>query len=177
MASGEILACSKFYFSLDGFEDLMVKKVSGISITLQTAGDTKPFGVTKGGKSNIQATVCGVENQKVTVEFVATAEDNRLMNWFHESHSEPILGGGTATKGVRKTGSLVIYNQGGDEAIRYNLKGIMPASYKSTKMEAGSTELTTETLEFVYESLLREKQLSDRWKGEAFGQKSQGFER
>jgi phage tail-like protein len=157
MASGEILACSKFYFSMDGFEDLIVKKVSGISITLQTAGDTKPFGVTKGGKSNIQATVCGVENQKVTVEFVATVEDNRLMNWFHESHSEPILGGGTKTKGERKTGSLIIYNQGGDEAIRYNLTGIMPASYKSTKMEAGSTELTTETVELVYESLIREK--------------------
>jgi phage tail-like protein len=79
------------------------------------------------------------------------------MKWFHESHSEPIIGGGTTTKGVRKTGSLVIYNQGGEEAIRYSLKGVMPASYKSTKMEAGSTELTTETLELVYENLLRDK--------------------
>lgn len=157
MAAGEILSCSKFYFQLDGFEDMIIKKVSGISVTLQTAGDTKTFGVTKGGKSNIQATVCGVENQKITVEFVSTVEDDRLMKWFHQSHSEPIIGGGTQTKGERKTGSLILYNQGGDEAVRYNLKGVMPASYKSTKLEAGSTELSTETLEFVYESLRREK--------------------
>lgn len=157
MASNEILACSKFYFQLDGLEDLVVKKVSGISVGLQTAGDTKAFGVSKGGKSKIQATVTGVENKKITVEFVCTVEDDRLMKWFHESHSEPIIGGGTKTKGERKTGSLILYNQGGDEAIRYNFTGVMPASYKSTKMEAGSTNLATETLEFVYESMHRVK--------------------
>ena len=157
MASNEILACSKFYFQLDGLEDLVVKKVSGISVGLQTAGDTKAFGVSKGGKSKIQATVTGVENKKITVEFVCTVEDDRLMKWFHESHSEPIIGGGTKTKGERKTGSLILYNQGGDEAIRYNFTGVMPASYKSTKMEAGSTNLATETLEFVYEGMHRVK--------------------
>jgi phage tail-like protein len=157
MSVGEILACSKFYFQLDGLEDLIVKKVSGISIGLQTAGDTKPFGVTKGGKSNIQATVTGVEHKKITVEFVSTVEDNRLMQWFHDSHSEPILGGGTTTKGERKTGSLIIYNQGGEEAVRYNFTGVMPSSYKSTKMEAGSTNLAVETLDFAYEDLKRVK--------------------
>ncbi|HAA32827.1 MAG TPA: phage tail protein, partial [Cyanobacteria bacterium UBA8553] len=152
-----ILSCSKFYFQLDGFEDMVVKKVSGIAVTLQTAGDTKAFGVTKGAKSQIQATVCGVENQKVTVEFVSTVQDDRLQKWYHQSHSEPIIGGGTQTQGDRKTGSLILYNQGGTEAIRYNLAGVMPASYKSTKLEAGSTELATETLEFVFESLRRIK--------------------
>jgi phage tail-like protein len=153
----EILSCSKFYFQLQGFEDMIIKKVSGISMTLQTAGDTKPFGVTKGAKSQIQATVCGVENQKITVEFVSTVQDDRLQKWFHESHSEPFAGGGTQTKGVRKEGSLILYNQAGEEAVRYNLLGVMPASYKSTKLEAGSTELATETLEFVFERLWREK--------------------
>jgi phage tail-like protein len=157
MASQEILACSKFYFQLDGLDDLVVKKVSGIGIGLQTAGDTKPYGVSKGGKSKIQATVTGVENKKITVEFVCTVEDDRLMKWFHDSHSEPMIGGGTKTKGERKTGSLILYNQGGDEAIRYNFTGVMPASYKSTKMQAGHAELATETLEFVYESLHRVK--------------------
>jgi hypothetical protein len=33
----------------------------------------------------------------------------------------------------------------------------MAASYKSTKMEAGSTALATETLDFVYEHLHRMK--------------------
>ncbi|NEQ20785.1 MAG: phage tail protein, partial [Microcoleus sp. SIO2G3] len=75
----------------------------------------------------------------------------------HKSHAEPIIGGGTQTGGERKTGSLVIYNQAGKEAVRYNFTGVMAASYKSTKMEAGSTNLATETLEFVCESLHRVK--------------------
>jgi len=157
MAAGEVLACSKFYFQLDGHEDLIVKKVSGVGITLQTAGDTKSFGVSKGGKSVIQATVTGMENGKVTVEFVSTVEDDRLMKLYSESHSEPIAGGGTSNKGNRLTGSIILYNQGGEEAARWNLDGVMAATYKSSKLEAGSTELSTETLEFVYEHLHRVK--------------------
>jgi phage tail-like protein len=157
MADGEILACSKFYVEINGLEDLIVKKVSGIEIKLQTAGDTKPFGVTKGGKSQMQATVTGVENGKITVEYVDTVEDDRLMKWYEDSHSEPIKGGGSSNKGERKEGSIVLYNQGGEEAARWNLTGLMPASYKSSKLEAGSTELGTETVELVYENMHRVK--------------------
>lgn len=157
MAKDEILSCSKFYFNLDGLDDLIVKKVSGVGNTLQTAGDKKSFGVSKGGKSAIQATVTGVTNGKVTVEFVATVQDKRLVEWYSQSHSEPIAGGGTQTKGVRKTGSIILYNQGGEEAARWNLAGIMPQSYKSSKLAAGEEGLSTETVEFAYESLHRIK--------------------
>lgn len=157
MSKGEILACSKYYFSLDGLEDLVVKKVSGIGSTLQTAGTDKSYGVSKGGKSVIQATVTGVSNAKITVEFVATVEDKSLYQWFVDSHSQVSIGGGSKTKGERKTGSLTVYNQGGEEAARWNLTGVMPSSYKTTKLEAGSEGLSTETVEFVYESLHRVK--------------------
>ncbi|MBH8575149.1 phage tail protein [Nostocaceae cyanobacterium CENA369] len=157
MAKGEILACSKFYFQLDGLEDLIVKKVSGVGNTLQTAGDMKSFGVTKGGKSAIQATVTGVTNSAITVEFVATSDDKRLVEWYTESHSEVIAGGGTKTKGARKTGSVVLYNQGGEEAARWNITGIMPKTYKSSKLAAGEEGLSTETVEFAYESMHRIK--------------------
>jgi phage tail-like protein len=157
MAANELLAMSKFYVQFDGLEDLVVKKISGIQITLETAGDKKPFGVTKGGKSQMQATVTGVSNSKVTIEFVSTDEDNRLMQWYEESHSEPIKGGGTRNKGALKTGSIILYNQGGEEAARWNMTGVMPQSYKSSKLEAGSTNLSTETVVFVYEHLRRIK--------------------
>ena len=157
MANGEILASSKFYVEIDGLTDLIVKKVTGISTTLQTAGDMKSFGVTKGGKSVIQATVTGITNAKITVDFVATVQDKRLYQWFMDSHSQVSVGGGSKTKGERKTGSIILYNQGGEEAARWNLTGMMPSSYKSTKLEAGAEGLTTETVEFVYESLHRVK--------------------
>jgi phage tail-like protein len=149
MAAGEVLACSKFYFQLDGYEDLIVKSVSGVGVTLQVAGDTKSYGVTKDGKSVIQATVTG--------EYVSTAQDRRLLDLYSDSHSEVIAGGGSSNKGKRLTGSLIFYNQGGEPAAQWNLTGVMAASYKSTKMEAGATALATETLEFVYESLHRTK--------------------
>jgi phage tail-like protein len=157
MAAGEVLSCSKFYFQLDGYDDLIVKSVSGIGITLQVAGDTKSYGVTKDGKSVIQATVTGTENGKVTVEYVSTVEDRRLLDLYSDSHSEVITGGGSANEGKRLTGSLFFYNQGGKPAAQWNLTGVMAASYKSTKMEAGSTALATETLDFVYEHLHRVK--------------------
>ena len=155
MGAGEVLACSKFYVEIDGLDDLIVKKVSGIGITLEVAGDTLPFGVTKGGKAQMQATVTGTSNGKLSVEFVDTVEDNRLMQWYEDSHSESIKGGGSVTKGERKTGSIILYNQGGEEAARWSMTGLMPASYTASKLEAGSTELATETVELVYESLLR----------------------
>ncbi|MCU0567169.1 MAG: phage tail protein [Oculatellaceae cyanobacterium Prado106] len=157
MAAGEILACSKFYFQLDGFDDLIVKSVSGVGITLQTAGDAKSYGVSKGAKSVIQATVTGIENGKVTVEYVSTVEDDRLLKLYSDSHSEVIAGGGSSNKGKLLTGSLIFYNQGGEEAARWNLSGIMASSYKSAKMEAGATGLATETVEFAYHHLHRVK--------------------
>ena len=157
MAKGENLACSKFYAQFEGLEDLVVSKVSGIAITLETAGDTKSFGVTKGGKSQIQATVTGVSNGKITIEYVSSIDDKRLLDWYRGSHSIPITGGGTSSKGALKSGSIILYNQGGDEAARWNIKNAMAASYKSSKLETGATDLAKETVEVVYESLHREK--------------------
>jgi phage tail-like protein len=155
MAEPQILASSKYYFSLTGLEDLIVKKVSGIGSTLQTAGDSKSYGVTKKGASVIQATVTGATNSKLTVEFVCTVGDDRLIKWYSASHSEPFAGGGTATKGERKTGTITLYNQGGEAAATWEMTGVMPSSYKSIKLEAGSEGLATETIEFVYETLHR----------------------
>ncbi|MBD2526803.1 phage tail protein [Nostoc sp. FACHB-133] len=155
MAKAEVLSCSKFYVEIDGLTDLIVKKISGISIELQTAEDHNPIDVT--GKSAIQATVTGVSNGTVTVEYVSTVQDDRLIKWYTDSHSQPTTGGGTTNKGVLKTGSIILYNQAGEEAARWNLKGIMPKTYKSSQLEAGTTELATETVELVFHSIRRIK--------------------
>jgi phage tail-like protein len=157
MAKDEILSCSKFYVEIESLDNLIVKKVSGISATLETAGDQTPYGVTKNGKAAIQATVTGVSNGSVTVEYVGTSGDDRLMKWYAESHSQPSTGGGTTSKGVLRSGSVILYNQGGAESARWNMKGIMPKTYKTTKMEAGSGELFVETVELVFHSLRRIK--------------------
>ena len=159
MAEPEILANSKFYMEFDEMTDLIIAKVSGLGTTLSTAGDVKSFGVTKGGKSNMQATVSGVESGTVTVEFVATVEDKSMHDWFRASHSAggPMAGGGSTKKGAKKTASLTVYNQGGDAAAKWDFTGVFPKTYKTSKMEPGGTELFRETVEFVYETMHRVK--------------------
>jgi phage tail-like protein len=157
MSAGEILASSKWYMEFDQLTDLVIAKVSGLGTTLTTAGDMKSYGVTKGGKSRMQATVSGVESGTITVEFVATVEDKSMHDWFRASHSigGPLAGGGSDNKGERKTASLTVYNQGGEEAAKWSFTGVFPKTYKTSKMEPGSGELFRETVEFVYETMHR----------------------
>ncbi|CAN1213287.1 phage tail protein [Tumidithrix helvetica PCC 7403] len=157
MANGEILACSKFYVKMDGLEDLYVKSISGIAITLDTTGDTKPFGVSKDGVTQMQATITGCTTGTVTIVYVGTTDEKKLQQWYADCHSAPMLGGGTASAGALKSGSIVLYNQGGQEAATWTFTGAMCKSYKTSKFAPDSTELFTETVEVGFHSLLRTK--------------------
>jgi len=161
MAKGEILANSRFYLDIDDVDDLIVKKVSGLQVTLEAAGDKKSFGVGKGGKSQMQATVSGVTSGTITVVFVATIDGMQMHDWFRDSHpvGGPMAGGKIAKGGLRKSATLKVFNQAGDDegAAVWDFTGIFPKSYKTSKMEPGSTELFTETVEFVYETCHRTK--------------------
>ncbi|MBD2123525.1 phage tail protein [Trichocoleus sp. FACHB-262] len=157
MAAGEVLANSKFYLEFDGITALIVKKISGLSIKLEAAGDMKSYGVRKEATSFMQATVSGVTSGTISVEFVATVEDHSMHDWYRESHSigGPMAGKGSASGGARKSAFLTVYNQQGKPAARWNFTGVFPKSYKTSKMEPGGTELFTEKMEFVYETCHR----------------------
>ncbi len=159
MAKEEVLATSKFYLEFDGISNLIVKKVSGLSIKLEGAGDMKSFGVRKEAASFMQATVSGVTSGAISVDFVATVEDQSMHDWYRASHSigGPLAGKGSTSKGERKSASLTVYNQAGEEAARWNFSGVFPKSYKTSKMEPGATELFTEKMEFVFETCHRIK--------------------
>lgn len=157
MAKGEVLTTTRYYLEIDGMTDLVIKKVSGLQITLDAAGDMKSYGVTKGGKSQMQATVTGVTTGTITVTYVATVDGKKLHDWYRDSHPAvgPMSGGVSAKKGERKTAKLSAYNQGGDEAARWEFTGVFPKTYKTSKMEPGATTLFEETVEFVYETCHR----------------------
>ena len=159
MAKEEVLATSKFYLEFDGIANLITKSVSGLSITLDIAGDTKPFGVRKNAAAFMQATVTGVTSSTVNVEFVATVEDQSMHDWYRASHSigGPSAGKGSSDKGARKNASLTVYNQAGAEAARWTFSGVFPKSYTTSKMEPGGSELFTEKMEFVCETCHRIK--------------------
>ncbi|MBM0744551.1 phage tail protein [Phormidium sp. CLA17] len=159
MAKDEVLANSKFYLLIGDYTGLIVKKVSGLSVTFDTAGDTKSFGVRKDAASFMQATVTGVTSGAMTVEFVATQEDKSMHDWYRASHSSggPTAGKGSSSGGERKDATLTVYNQKGEAAAEWNFSGVFPQSYTTSKLEPGSTELFTEKVEFVYETCHRTK--------------------
>ena len=105
----------------------------------------------------MQATVSGVTSGTLTVEFVATLEEKSLHDWFRASHPSigPMAGGFSDSGGERKMASITVYDQGGEDAARWEFTGVFPKSYKTSKMEPGSTELFTETIEIVYETCHR----------------------
>jgi phage tail-like protein len=145
MSKGEVLACSKFYVEVDGLGDLIVQKISGIAIELQTAGDQNNFDVT------------GVKNSNLTVEYVGNVNDNRLFKWYEEYCSQLTTGSGSINKGVLKAGSIMLYNPSGEEAARWNITGMIPKTYKTNKIEANSTELFIEIVEIAFHSIRRIK--------------------
>ncbi|NEO83194.1 MAG: phage tail protein [Spirulina sp. SIO3F2] len=155
MAADEILANSKFYIDIDGLSDLIIKSVSGISATIELAGSDASYGVTSGGVSAVQSTVTGVSNSNITITFVGTAEDKRVFDWYYDSHSTEYSGGGTGSGGERKTATISLYNQGGDEAAQWTLTGVFPVSYKGSSLSAEDAALYEETLDFCYENLSR----------------------
>lgn len=157
MASGEILANSKFYISFDSLDDLIIKSISGLGSTIELAGSDSSYGVTKDGKSAIQSTVTGVSNSNITITFVSSASDKRIFDWYYSSHSTEYSGGGSESKGERKTGTLSVYNQGGEEAAQWVLKGVFPVSYKGSQFSAEDAALFEETLDFAYEHFDRTK--------------------
>ncbi|GEM_PF-579077 len=153
----EVLANSKWYLQIDQLEDAFINKVSGLGITFATVGEMKSFGVSKGGKTVMQATVSGVESATITVEFAATVEDKRMHDWYRASHSVggPMAGGGAESGGEQRTASLIVYNQAGEEAAKWSFTGVFPKSYKTSKMEPGATTFFNETVEFVYHTMHR----------------------
>ena len=48
MENIEVLSNSRFYLGIDGMPEILIKKVSGLQLTLEAAGAMKSFGVTKG---------------------------------------------------------------------------------------------------------------------------------
>ncbi|MDX2100071.1 MAG: phage tail protein [Leptolyngbyaceae cyanobacterium bins.59] len=154
----EYLTFSRFYFEVDGKTSLLISKASGVSITVEMTDQTKPIGSTKGNAGAVtqtQATPTGVSTQNITLEFVSTADNNTLIEWYLRCHPKPRDGGGRKQMEQRLSCSLVFYKQDGTEGARWNIVDAIPAKYKTTKVSADSNDLFKETIEIAHAGLVR----------------------
>ena len=160
MADIQYLTNTKFYFEIDGVTGLMVKSCSGPEITLDVAGGDTAIGVTKGAKTQTQATIGGVKyNSTISLTYVAGNESDqeKLSDWYNNCVPDTYSGGSSKAMDNRKTGSLTIYNPDGSEAMRFNFTDLFPGkkSQTGTLSIDSSGQLAEDTLELYFTQVVR----------------------
>jgi phage tail-like protein len=154
MADEELLVGCKFYFEADGITDKMILEVSGLSSETPAAGGDKVLGSGKDAKNLRQAAPTQVKFAPVTVKVVATSNKD-LYDWYEKCNKNE--GGKSDWASNRKGASVVVYDQGGKEQARWNLKNSYPTKYEGPKLEAGSSDVANETLTLIHEGIVRKK--------------------
>lgn len=146
---------SSFYVEFDGLTDKQVKKISGVTMTAQTAGHEKALASGKGGMTKWQSTSSGFEeNPSMTLEVYLAKGDMEFYNWLKAIMPKSAGGEGKWAEN-RKNGSVVAYGPDGNEVLRWDMTGALIKSYKVSDFSGDSKELAVETLEFVMESINR----------------------
>ena len=140
---------SRYYVEFDWLTDKLIKSVSEVTFTGQTAGHEKPLASTKGGKTIWQSTSAGFEeNPNVTIEVYVTEGDMDFYNWMLATMPKS-EGGQGKWSSSRKNGSIVAYDSEDNEAIRWSLTNCWIKSYKVSDFNSESKDLAVETFEII----------------------------
>lgn len=157
MAELRPIPTSRFYVEFDGITEKMLKSVTEVSFTGQTAGHEKPLASTKNGKTLWQSTSSGFEeNPNVTIEVYLVEGNMDFYNWMKAVMPKSENGEGKWSE-MRKNGSIVAYDSGDKEILRWKLTNAWPKSYKVSDCASDSKDLAVETLEIVCEQINRVK--------------------
>lgn len=157
MAELKPIPTSRFYVEFDGHTEKMVKSVTEVSFTGQTAGHEKPLASTKSGKSLWQSTSGGYEeNPNFTIEVFLTEGDMEFYNWM-KATMPASEGGDGKWSANRKNGSIVGYDSEDKEILRWNITNAWIKSYKMGDLSAESKDLAFESFEIVCEQINRVK--------------------
>jgi phage tail-like protein len=155
------IATSRFYVEFDGLTEKLIKSVQEVAFQGQVKGHEKALASTKGGKTLRQSTSTGFEeNPNFTIEVYLREGDMDFYNWMQETMPTSYAGGGSASgKGQwserRKSGSIVAYDPGDKEILRWNITNAWIKSYKVSDFAADGADLAFETFEIVCEDIRR----------------------
>lgn len=151
-AQDEVLVGCRFYYEADGLTDKMVMEVSGLSSETPAAGGDKVLGSGKQALNMRQAAPTRVKFAPVTVKVVATTNKD-LYQWYEKCNKNE--GGKSDWSSNRKASSITVYDQGGDMKARWEIVNSYPTKYEGPKLEAGNTDVATETITLVHEGIKR----------------------
>lgn len=161
MADLRPVTTSRFYVEFDGMTDKLLKSVQEVAFQGQVKGNDKALMSTKSGKTLRQSTSTGFEeNPNVTIEVYLAKDDKEFYNWMEQtmptSYSGAGAGGGKWADN-RKDGSIVAYDPGDEEIMRWELKNAWIKSYKLSDFSSDGADLAFETYEIVCEDVKRVK--------------------
>ncbi|MEL6463224.1 MAG: phage tail protein [Cyanobacteria bacterium J06621_15] len=148
---------SRFYVEFDGLSEKLVKSITNFDFTGQTTGHEKPLASTKDGKTLWQTTSGGFkQNPNFTIEVYLAEGDMDFYNWIKATMPKSYGGDGKWADN-RKSGSLVAYDSGDSEIMRWSITNGWIKSYKVSEFSSESNQLAVETLEIVCEQVDRTK--------------------
>ena len=148
----EILVNCRFYFEADGLTDKQILEVSGLSSETPAAGGDKVLGSSKDAKNLRQAAPTRAKFTPVVVKLVATTNKD-LYLWYENCNKNE--GGQSQWSSNRKAMSVSVYDQAGSMKARWEMQNCYPVKYEGPKLEAGASDVASETISVVHEGIKR----------------------
>lgn len=148
----EILVGCRFYLEADGLTDKMILEVSGLSSENPAAGGDKVLGSGKQAINLRQAAPTRVKFEQVTVKYVATTNKD-FWTWYTDCNKNE--GGQSQWSSNRKAMSVSVYDQAGSMKARWEMQNCYPVKYEGPKLEAGASDVASETISVVHEGIKR----------------------
>lgn len=141
---------NEFVFVIDGKESPGVSKISGLS-----EGEVETIEQPDGGSWHVYKIAGGkVKFESLTVErhVDGSPEDERFQKWFQDTFklNNPTQGGSS----VRKDG-MIVKRHNGEDVLTFAFYSAWVKSSKFSDLEAGSTNLFTQTIVLEHEGLER----------------------
>jgi phage tail-like protein len=155
MAELKPIPTSRYYVEFDGITEKLIKSVTEVTFSGQTAGHEKPLASTKSGKTMWQSTSSGFEeNPNITFEAYVVEGDMDFYNWLKGTMPKSEGGEGKWSSN-RKNGSITAYDSEDKEVLRWNLINCWIKTYKVSDFTAESKDLAVETFECIAEEITR----------------------
>lgn len=148
----EVLVGCRFYLEADGLTDKMILEVSGLSSETPAAGGDKVLGSSKNAMNLRQAAPTRVKFQPVSVKYVATTNKD-FYKWYEDCNKNE--GGKSDWNSNRKAMSVTVYDQGGEMKARWEMQNCFPTKYEGPKLEAGGSDVASETITVTHEGIKR----------------------
>jgi phage tail-like protein len=143
MATGQIkdpYGSFRFSVEIDGIVRAAFKEVSGLEATVEVQD------YREGGENTTVRKLPGLTKYANIQLKWGMADDLDLYDW----HQDVIRG-----DFERKNGSIVLFNQKGDEVARWNFVRAWPTKWGGPALNAESSDIAIDTLELVHEGLER----------------------